>query len=158
MPFGKIEEHCRIAAGGNDPPGRRVRLEPDLSEVAPPRIAPDPFDRGSCLFRYRDRAPLARRAIVRIGRRLAGSWCNSRPPSESAARSSQISPCGIGKSQKEIAEISGSRRLPVCGFQSPTSLAVTSDVCNGSIESAILERFQAKWIPVRVKKTRQTKN
>jgi hypothetical protein len=33
MPFGEIEEHCRMAAGGNDPSRRRFRLEPMLSEI-----------------------------------------------------------------------------------------------------------------------------
>jgi hypothetical protein len=30
MSLGKVDEHCRIATGGNDPPGRRIRLEPVL--------------------------------------------------------------------------------------------------------------------------------
>jgi hypothetical protein len=33
MPFGEIEEHCRIAAGSDDPSGRRVWLEPMLTEI-----------------------------------------------------------------------------------------------------------------------------
>jgi hypothetical protein len=37
MSLGKVEEHCRIAAGGNDPPGRRIRLEPMLFEKLLPR-------------------------------------------------------------------------------------------------------------------------
>ena len=39
MPSGEVEKHCRIAAGGNDPPGRGVQLEPVLSEVFLPRHA-----------------------------------------------------------------------------------------------------------------------
>ena len=37
MPFGKVEEHCRIAACGDDPPGRRIRLEPVLLKILLPR-------------------------------------------------------------------------------------------------------------------------
>jgi len=39
VPFGEVEEHCRIAAGGNDPPGRGVRLEPTLPKIFLPRHA-----------------------------------------------------------------------------------------------------------------------
>jgi len=37
MSPGKIEEHRRIAACGNDPPGRRIRLEPVLPQILLPR-------------------------------------------------------------------------------------------------------------------------
>ena len=33
MSPGKVEEHSRIATCGNDPPGRRIRLEPVLSKI-----------------------------------------------------------------------------------------------------------------------------
>jgi hypothetical protein len=37
MSPGKVEEHCRIATCGNDPPGRGIRLEPVLFEILVPR-------------------------------------------------------------------------------------------------------------------------
>jgi hypothetical protein len=37
MSLGKVEEHSRIATCGNDPPGRRIRLEPALFEIFLPR-------------------------------------------------------------------------------------------------------------------------
>jgi hypothetical protein len=37
MSLGKVEEHCRIATCGNDPPGRRIRLEPVLFKMLLPR-------------------------------------------------------------------------------------------------------------------------
>ena len=37
MSLGKVEEHCRIATCGNDPPGRRIRLEPVLFKITLPR-------------------------------------------------------------------------------------------------------------------------
>jgi hypothetical protein len=37
MSLGKVEEHCRIATCGNDPPGRRIRLEPVLFKILLPR-------------------------------------------------------------------------------------------------------------------------
>jgi hypothetical protein len=37
MSLGKVEEHRRIATGGNDPPGRGIRREPVLFEMLPPR-------------------------------------------------------------------------------------------------------------------------
>jgi hypothetical protein len=43
MSFGEVEEHCRIAAGGDDPPGRGLRLEPILSEIFLPRHALHPI-------------------------------------------------------------------------------------------------------------------
>jgi len=39
VPFGYVEEHCRIAARGNDPPGRGIRLEPMLFEILLPHHA-----------------------------------------------------------------------------------------------------------------------
>ena len=36
MSLGKVEEHSRIATGGNDPPGRRIRLEPVLFKILLP--------------------------------------------------------------------------------------------------------------------------
>ena len=32
VPLGEVEEHCRIAARGDDPPRRGIRLEPVLAE------------------------------------------------------------------------------------------------------------------------------
>ncbi len=37
MSLGKVEEHSRIATCGNDPPGRRIRLEPVLFKILLPR-------------------------------------------------------------------------------------------------------------------------
>jgi hypothetical protein len=37
MSLGKVEEHCRIATCGNDPPGRGIRPEPVLFKMLPPR-------------------------------------------------------------------------------------------------------------------------
>jgi hypothetical protein len=37
MSLGKVEEHGRVATGGDDPPGRRISLEPVLSEIRLPR-------------------------------------------------------------------------------------------------------------------------
>jgi hypothetical protein len=37
MSLGKVEEQCRIATCGNDPPGRRIRLEPVLFKILLPR-------------------------------------------------------------------------------------------------------------------------
>jgi hypothetical protein len=37
MSLGKVEEHCRIATGGNDPPGRGIRLEPVFFKILLPR-------------------------------------------------------------------------------------------------------------------------
>src|SRR6202023_2941858 len=37
MSPGKVEEHSRIATCGNDPPGRRIRLEPVLFKILLPR-------------------------------------------------------------------------------------------------------------------------
>ena len=37
MSLGKVEEHCRIATCGNDPPGRRIRLEPVFFKILLPR-------------------------------------------------------------------------------------------------------------------------
>lgn len=37
MSLGKVEEHSRIATCGNDPPSRRLRLEPVLFEILLPR-------------------------------------------------------------------------------------------------------------------------
>src|SRR5258708_2439536 len=37
MSLGKVEEHSRIATCGNDPPGRRIRLEPVLFKILVPR-------------------------------------------------------------------------------------------------------------------------
>ena len=37
MSLGKVEEHSRIATCGNDPPGRRIRLEPVLFKIFLPR-------------------------------------------------------------------------------------------------------------------------
>ena len=39
VPLGEVEEHCRIAARGNDPPRRGIRLEPVLSEKLLPLCA-----------------------------------------------------------------------------------------------------------------------
>src|ERR1700682_354329 len=39
MSLGEVEEHCRIATCGNDPPGRGIKLEPVLFEILLPRDA-----------------------------------------------------------------------------------------------------------------------
>jgi hypothetical protein len=33
VPLGEVEEYCRIATGGNDPPGRGIRPEAMLFEI-----------------------------------------------------------------------------------------------------------------------------
>ena len=43
MSLGKVEEHSRIAACGNDPPGRKIRLEPVLFKIFLPRHALHPI-------------------------------------------------------------------------------------------------------------------
>jgi hypothetical protein len=37
--FGEVKKHCRIAARGNDPPSRGLRLEPMLFEILQPHQA-----------------------------------------------------------------------------------------------------------------------
>ena len=39
VPFGEVEEHCRIAARGNDPSGRGIGLEPMLFKILLPHHA-----------------------------------------------------------------------------------------------------------------------
>jgi hypothetical protein len=41
--LGEVEEHCRVAAHGNDPPGRRIRLEPALFKIFLPNRASHPI-------------------------------------------------------------------------------------------------------------------
>jgi hypothetical protein len=43
VPLGDVEEHCRVAAGGNDAPGRRIRFEPMLFEILLPCRALHPI-------------------------------------------------------------------------------------------------------------------
>ena len=43
VPLGEVEEHCRITAGGNDPPGGRLGLEPMLFEMLLPHHALHPI-------------------------------------------------------------------------------------------------------------------
>jgi hypothetical protein len=43
VPFGEVEEHGRVAAGGNDPPCRGLRFEPILSEILLSRHALHPI-------------------------------------------------------------------------------------------------------------------
>jgi hypothetical protein len=40
VPFGEVEEHCRIAARGKDPSSRGIRPEPPLFKILPPHHAP----------------------------------------------------------------------------------------------------------------------
>jgi len=39
VPFGEVEEHCRITAHCDNPSGRGIRLEPTLFKIFLPRLA-----------------------------------------------------------------------------------------------------------------------
>jgi hypothetical protein len=51
VPFGDVEEHCQIAARGNDPSGRGILLEPMLFEILLPHHALHSM-RGLAFGRY----------------------------------------------------------------------------------------------------------
>jgi hypothetical protein len=139
MSFGEVEEDSRIAAGGNDPPGRGISLEPMFSEKLLPRDALHPILsnqdhacsavgieqrwRGSQLFELAS-GFLAARAI-------AGTRQN-RPPDRLKFYLAAVA--SRGKMLVKILVHDGFR---FAGFYSPTSLAGTPDVCNGSMQPAI---------------------
>jgi hypothetical protein len=114
MSLGKVEKHCRIAACGNDPPGRRIRLEPVLFKILLPRHTSQAIlsiENVVCSTVGR----VARKAVVRSDVRLLGNSRNSRRRSESAGRRPLMSPCRIGMSRRGVFAVSGSLRPRVRG-------------------------------------------
>ena len=102
VPFGEVEEHCRIAARGDDPPGRGIGLEPMLFKILLPRHA------LHAILSIEDKA--CSTVGIEHGRRgsqlleptsgflAARAIAGAR--SESAARLPRISPCRIGTSRR----------------------------------------------------------
>ena len=132
MSFGEVEEDSRIAAGGNDPPGRGVRFEPMFSEILLSCDALYPIlsiEDHACSAvgieqRWRESQLFELASGFLAVRAIAGTRQN-RPPGR--LKFHLAASARRGKMLVKILVHDGFR---IAGFYSPTSLAGTPDVRN----------------------------